>query len=359
MSLPAPFFSIVVPVYNVQDYIARCLDSCINQTFSDIEIVVIDDCGSDDSAQIARAYATRDSRIQVISNPRNLGTFNARLEGIKHANGAYVMFVDADDYLATDTCQRAYAKINACATFSESSASESSAPLARNPHNEPTKSLPDIVFFGMRFEPRTFKRVSPPVITKNLRDSQILCEVFAHRGTPPWHVWAKLYKASHIKRVREVIVARMGEDSHLTMSEDVLKSFYLCAMAQSSVGIRDKLYVYCESKSSITRKIDTQTRDRKIADKRRVIGEIRGLSEVPEVARNACFKQAQSKAIGILQSAIELEYRYDTRALGGGGIYKCLSPYLYACIKSLRFHHKWQTYVRIFAYLATLGKLKI
>ncbi len=286
--------SIIIPVYNVQDYIARCLDSCINQSFSDIEILVVDDCGSDDSVQIAREYAARDSRIQIISNPRNLGTFNARLEGVKHASGAYMMFVDADDYLVSDACERIYAKVDACAT---PNISESSAPLTCKSHNEDTNSLPDIVFFGMRFEPRTFKRVSPPVITKTLRDSEVLCEVFAH--------------TCHIS------VARMGEDSHLTMSEDVLKSFYLCAMARNSVGIRDKLYVYCESSSSITRKIDTQTRDRKIADKQRVISELRGLDDAPEIASNACFKQAQTKAIDILQSTIELEYRYDTRALGG------------------------------------------
>lgn len=286
--------SIIIPVYNVQDYIARCLDSCINQTFSDIEILIVDDCGSDDSVQIAREYAARDSRIQIISNPRNLGTFNARLEGVKHASGVYVMFVDADDYLVSDACERVYAKVDACAT---PNVSESSAPLTCKSHNEDTNSLPDIVFFGMRFEPRTFKRVSPPVITKTLRDSEVLCEVFAH--------------TCHTS------VARMGEDSHLTMSEDVLKSFYLCAMARNSVGIRDKLYVYCESSSSITRKIDTQTRDRKIADKQRVISELRGLDDAPEIASNACFKQAQTKAIDILQSTIELEYRYDTRALGG------------------------------------------
>lgn len=287
--------SIIIPVYNVQDYIARCLDSCINQSFSDIEILVVDDCGSDDSVQIAREYAARDSRIQIISNPRNLGTFNARLEGVKHASGAYMMFVDADDYLVSDACERIYAKVDACAT---PNISESSAPLTCKSHSEDTNSLPDIVFFGMRFEPRTFKRVSPPVITKTLRDSEVLCEVFAH--------------TCHTS------VARMCEDSHLTMSEDVLKSFYLCAMARNSVGIRDKLYVYCESSSSITRKIDTQTRDRKIADKQRVISELRGLDDAPEIASNACFKQAQTKAIDILQSTIELEYRYDTRALGGG-----------------------------------------
>lgn len=347
----SPIVSIIIPVYNVQDYIARALESCFAQTLSDIEILVIDDCGSDDSIQIATQYAKRDCRIKIIHNPRNLGTFSARLQGIKHAQGEYVMFLDADDYLAQETCERAY---------SATHHSTQTAQKTRDMPHSSTESKPDIVFFGMCFEPRTFKRVSPPIITKPLRDSEILCEVFAHRATPPWHVCAKLYKASHIKRVREVIVARMGEDSHITMAEDVLKSFYICALAQSSVGIKDKLYVYCQSQSSITRKIDTHTRDRKIADKQKVIQAIQELDSVPEIANNACFKRAQQKTLDILHSTMELEHRYDAQLIGGGQ-FRCLfiSPYLRYCIRSLRYHRKWQTYVRILAYLATLGRLKI
>ena len=90
------------------------------------------------------------------------------------------------------------------------------------------------------------------------------------------------------------------------MSEDVLKSFYICAMAQSSVGIRDKLYVYCDSKSSITRKTDTHTRGKKIADKQRVIKELQELDRIPEVARNACFKRAQHQTTNTITSSIRL-----------------------------------------------------
>ena len=304
-----PLVSIIIPAYQVQEYIARCLESCINQSLHEIEILIVDDCGSDDSIEIAKSYAMSDSRIRILHNPRNLGTFGARLEGIKYAKGEYITFLDSDDYLEQTACEKAY---NAACSTKNNIAESTMAAL---------DSMPDIVFFGMRFGNRTYKRVSPPIITKNLRDSGILCEVFAHYATPPWHVCAKLYKASHIKRVREIIIAHMGEDSHITMSEDVLKSFYICAMAQSSVGIRDKLYVYCDSKSSITRKTDTHTRSKKIADKQRVIKELQELDRIPEVARNACFKRAQQQTINILRSTMELERRYDTYiSERGGGI---------------------------------------
>ena len=280
-----PLVSIIIPVYQVQEYIARCLESCINQSLREIEILIVDDCGSDDSIEIAKNYAMSDSR---------------------YAKGEYITFLDSDDYLEQTACEKAY---NAACSTKNNIAESTMAAL---------DSIPDIVFFGMRFGNRTYKRVSPPIITKNLRDSGILCEVFAHYATPPWHIWAKLYKASPIKRVREIIIAHMGEDSHITMSEDVLKSFYICAMAQSSVGIRDKLYVYCDSKSSITRKTDTHTRGKKIADKQRVIKELQELDCIPEVARNACFKRAQQQTINILRSTMELERRYDTYISEGG-----------------------------------------
>nr|WP_082807959.1 glycosyltransferase [Helicobacter himalayensis] len=343
--------SIVIPTYNVERYIARCLESCINQTFSDIEILIVDDCGSDDSIKIAQSFADKDSRIRIIHNAQNLGTFNARLEGIKHALGEYLLFLDADDYLELNACEMAWGKV---------------AGLARNmsdvglvPVDEDLR--PDIVFFGMRYEPPTWQRVSPKVITNPLRNEEVLYEVFAHCATPPWHIWAKLYKASRIALARDLIVAHMGEDSRLTMAEDVLKSFYICALATSSVGIKDKLYVYCSSDTSITRKIDTQTRDKKISDITRVINEIKGLDSVPQIANNPAFKPAQAKTIKILQSVIELEHRYDSPeiASGGGALSRCLSPYLRACLASLKYYRKWQTYVRILAYLLSFGKKKI
>ena len=100
--------SIVIPTYNVQSYITKCLQSCINQSLSDIEILVIDDCGQDNSISIAKEFAKKDCRIKIIHNEKNLGLFKTRLQGEKEAKGLYILPLDADDYLETNTCKILY-----------------------------------------------------------------------------------------------------------------------------------------------------------------------------------------------------------------------------------------------------------
>ncbi|EAL0983265.1 glycosyltransferase family 2 protein, partial [Campylobacter jejuni] len=78
-----PKISIILPTFNVEKYIAKALESCINQSFKDIEIIVVDDCGSDKSIDIAKEYAKKDERIKIIHNEENLGTFAARNNGVK------------------------------------------------------------------------------------------------------------------------------------------------------------------------------------------------------------------------------------------------------------------------------------
>ncbi len=349
-----PIISIIIPTYNVESYIGRCLNSCINQTLGDIEIIVVDDCGSDGAIQIAKAYAKIDSRIKIIHNERNLGIFAARIKGIQKANGLYITFLDADDYLDTKACEKSYQAVlesvkkqdsknvqnlNLKDLHSQDSHNQA-IPLSthialqslQTPLQENLESLPDIVFFGMHFEPPTWKRVSPPVITKTLYDEEVLSEVFAHCATPPWHICAKLYKASHIVCVSDLIVAHMGENPRLTMAEDVLKSFWICALAHKSIGIKDKLYTYCESSSSITRKIDSRTRDKKIADISRIIDELESLSHITQLTTNKAFNLCQKRAIDILKSVRELEHRYDSflENEGGGKVSHLLSQSLCA-----------------------------
>lgn len=97
--------SIILPTYNVEQYIARALESCINQTFKDIEIIVVDDCGNDKSIDIAKEYASKDDRIKIIYNEENLKLLRARYEGAKVATSPYIMFLDSDDYLELNACE--------------------------------------------------------------------------------------------------------------------------------------------------------------------------------------------------------------------------------------------------------------
>ena len=91
--------SVLVPVYNVERYLGRCLDSILNQSFADIEVVCVNDCSPDGSAAILAGYAARDSRVRVISKDKNEGLMMARRTGYLNARGEYVFFCDSDDYL--------------------------------------------------------------------------------------------------------------------------------------------------------------------------------------------------------------------------------------------------------------------
>ena len=90
--------SVIVPVYNVEKYLRRCVDSIINQTYRNLEIILVDDGSPDKSGEICDEYAKQDSRIKVI-HKKNGGVSSARNAGITAASGEYIMFVDSDDYI--------------------------------------------------------------------------------------------------------------------------------------------------------------------------------------------------------------------------------------------------------------------
>ena len=96
--------SVIVPVYNVEDYLRECLDSLINQTLEDIQIILVDDGSKDNSGIICDEYAKKDSRISVI-HKENGGQSSARNAGLEIASGEYVLFVDSDDYIVENALE--------------------------------------------------------------------------------------------------------------------------------------------------------------------------------------------------------------------------------------------------------------
>ncbi|RDU72496.1 hypothetical protein CQA57_06795 [Helicobacter anseris] len=94
-------------MYNVQDYLAKCLDSIVNQTFGDIEIILINDGSTDKSGAIAKEYAKKDKRIVLIEQ-ENKGQGYARNKGMEMGGGDYIIFVDSDDYVELDMCETFY-----------------------------------------------------------------------------------------------------------------------------------------------------------------------------------------------------------------------------------------------------------
>ena len=103
-----PKISVIIPVYNVEQYLRECLDSCIHQTLEDIEIVCVDDCSLDNSDKILKDYAAKDNRIKIIKHETNKGPGAARNTGVTFATGEYIWFVDSDDWIAKEACQLLY-----------------------------------------------------------------------------------------------------------------------------------------------------------------------------------------------------------------------------------------------------------
>ena len=136
--------SVIIPAYNSSLHLRECLDSIVHQTHKDLEIILVDDCSSDNTYEIMREYAAKDNRIILIKNPSNIGAGASRNVGLENSTGNYVTFVDSDDFLDLDT----YRKVNEAIIFN---------------------AFPDIV----RFEQNSFLemgnfRVNVDFLTNNL-----------------------------------------------------------------------------------------------------------------------------------------------------------------------------------------------
>ena len=107
IKVECPKVSVIVPVYNVGNVLSRCIDSIINQTLTDLEIILVDDGSTDSSGIICDEYAVKDPRIRVI-HKSNGGLSDARNTGLKIAKGKYILFVDSDDYINHQACEVLY-----------------------------------------------------------------------------------------------------------------------------------------------------------------------------------------------------------------------------------------------------------
>lgn len=107
-----PFFSIIIPVYNTSTTLRRTLASVLNQTYKNIEVIIVNDFSTDNSLEIIKDYSSIDSRIQVINNESNYGLLYNRIKGIHLAKSEYILFLDSDDWLELNTLEILYKKIN-------------------------------------------------------------------------------------------------------------------------------------------------------------------------------------------------------------------------------------------------------
>ena len=213
-----PKVSLVVAVYNLEKYIEECLESIINQTFKDVEIICVNDGSKDNSLSILEEYAKKDSRIKIITQP-NQGSGAARNTGLEAAQGEYVQFLDGDDYFDLDMVEKLYnlakscdADISVCSSrkvddygnITETRNPNSPVNLLKTPFNKP---------FSYKDFPNDF---------------------FDLLGAVPWN---KLYR-------REMLLKYDLRYPKLTGPDDLTFVFMAIACAQKIIAIDDELISY-------------------------------------------------------------------------------------------------------------------
>ena len=218
--------SIIVPIYNTELYLKACLDSICSQTYSDLEIILVDDDSTDISYEICSEYAKKDSRIQVFRKP-NGGPSDTRNYGIERACGEYIMFFDSDDYAEPRLCEKL---LNAII-------SDGTDLAICGYYNVATASTTERRLFP---EARVFRkddfRNEILVSTLGLVGSQLRNPEKLDKLTP---VWARLYR-------REIILERDIRfiDLKKVPSECLLFNFEYCLNAVSASYVDEALYYY-------------------------------------------------------------------------------------------------------------------
>lgn len=225
--------SIIVPVYNVERYLGQCLDGLTWQTYADIEIVCVNDGSTDASAGILAGYAARDSRVKVITQ-ENGGISAARNRAVEEARGEWMMFVDSDDWIDAETCEKAM-KI----------AVDYAADVvlwAYVREFEDGRQLPrPLMAYNKKFEGEELRQLHRKIVGplgEELRDPTLLHSW----GT----VWGKLYR-------REVIAGTKFIDTRIVGSaEDVLFNVEVFGRAAIAVYINEAMYHYRKLNASFT-----------------------------------------------------------------------------------------------------------
>lgn len=221
------FVSIIVPIYNVEKYIFKCIDSIINQTYNNIEIILVDDGSKDKCPEICDEYAAKDNRICVI-HKENGGLVSARKAGIEKARGEYLMFVDGDDWIADNMVE----------LMANTIIKENVDCIICNYYKSDKEDIPQEMFFEEKLYNETdYKNIILPKILFSGRLFRF--------GIDPSN-WCKLFRTANIKEYIWAVpdTVSLGEDAACTYP------FFINSC--KSVAIIDKtLYYYRQNPESI------------------------------------------------------------------------------------------------------------
>lgn len=222
--------SVVIPVYNTEQYLPRCIDSLINQTYKNIEFIFVNDCSPGNAEEIIKKYQEQDSRIKYVTYDKNRGLFRARMAGAEKAKGEYIAFMDSDDYATLDF----YNTLIKCAEEKNAEIAIGKTIFKNVSNIDSVRNLHDECFL--------FDKIEGENVRKAYFGQKGLC--FS------WHtVWNKIYKKDlwdkcfpYYKKI----------DTHLIMTEDIAFSSLLFYNAKSVATVENDGYFYCENEGAST-----------------------------------------------------------------------------------------------------------
>jgi len=277
-----PKISVLIPAYNVERYVARCLDSVISQTFDNLEIIVVDDASTDNTPEILYDYAKRDERIRIVRHAENSGILWVRKTGVEASTGDYIMFVDSDDALKNNACERLY-----------SAAIE-------------TRS--DLVIAGYEFCSYGGGRTQHINVSDNISSSYDLFKAMLNNHITKY-VWGRIFK-------RGLLVECPPEyQKNINLGEDLIISFHVARFVEKATCIPDILYEYYENKASVSHVYSPDLiRDNikallKTVELSAAVGEdLRGLAETQAIKRiHALIKKREGEDRRLVMSILEDE----------------------------------------------------
>lgn len=224
-----PLLSVIVPVYNTEKYVENCLESIFQQSYPNIEIIVVNDASEGNIEEIIQQYNTVYSNIRLVSHSKNEGLFRARITGVENSSGEYIAFVDSDDSITVDYYRK---MINqAETTHSDMVASDFLYQYEDGTYGYPNQNLHQIDI--------------------DLHDTEIINTLMEQHGLDfMWHVvWNKIYSRALWDRCYPYL---NKQTEHLIMCEDVLYSVAFYTFARHFTNVHHDYYLYFQTASSST-----------------------------------------------------------------------------------------------------------
>lgn len=224
-----PLLSIIIPVYNTEEYVDKCLKSVLEQTYKNIEVIIVDDASQGNIKEIVAEYQKSNKNIRLISHEKNKGLFLARVTGVKNAQGNFLAFVDSDDYVSADLYRKMIKK-----------AIDTNSDIVITDYLEIWED-------GTKY----YANSTLQQVNIDLYNEEILSALMKQQGLDyGWWIWNKIYA----KDLWEACWAQIkNQNEHLIMCEDVAFSITFFTYAKHLTNVHYDYYYYYRNSNSSTK----------------------------------------------------------------------------------------------------------